>query len=87
MATLCQGGQVMASDIRSLIRARLNELGWSQGELSRRCGMAPPDLSRYFSEKRDVTGATLDRLVEALGGWDAVVGTAKRDEGAAKSDQ
>ncbi len=52
--------------LRSRIRHRLADLGWTQVELARRTGIHQPNLSKYLSGRADFTGSTLDRMLEAL---------------------
>ena len=50
------------------LKAARRTQGWTQTELSRRCGVHAMAISRLErDEKKDVTGATLRKLARALG--------------------
>ena len=50
---------------RTLLRSAREDVGWSQRELSRRCGVAQPSISDIESGERDTTVATLGRILKA----------------------
>ena len=50
---------------RTLLRSARAELGWSQRDLARRCGVAQPSISDIESGDRDTTVATLGRILKA----------------------
>lgn len=50
-----------------IIRSRMIEQGYSQAEFARRVGVTSDAISKYFSDKRDPTCTTLQRMGEAVG--------------------
>jgi len=49
---------------RTLVRSVRVELGWSQRDLARRCGVAQPSISDIESGDRDTTVDTLGRILK-----------------------
>jgi len=56
-----------AERIGARIRHERDARGWSLGELARRAGMQPPNLSRLETGKHMPSLDTLERVAEALG--------------------
>lgn len=54
-------------DIRAAVRAEVERAGWTHAELAERAGLPRPRVTEYLAGRRDMTGANLDRLLEALG--------------------
>ena len=52
---------------RDAVWALLDQLGISQNELARRCGLSPGYLSLLMARKRSPSPATRRRLQQALG--------------------
>lgn len=57
----------MTDDFRAAIRAELDRRGMSISALARAAGLTQPQLSTYLSGQRDLTGASLERIADALG--------------------
>ncbi|GHC95982.1 hypothetical protein GCM10007079_48040 [Nocardiopsis terrae] len=54
-------------ELGEAVRLRREELGWSQAELGRRCGMPQSSIARFEHGGTQPTLTTLERLAEALG--------------------
>lgn len=54
-------------DAASLLHATRAQVGWSQRELARRCGVAQPSLSDIESGARDTTVTKLEDILRAAG--------------------
>lgn len=54
-------------DIRAAVRAEVERAGWTHQELATRTGLPRPRVTEYLTGRRDMTGASLDRLLTALG--------------------
>lgn len=57
---------------RDALRARLDDLGWTQTALAEAAGVSQGHLSNFFAGRKDLTGKSLDRLAMAMGGWPKV---------------
>jgi transcriptional regulator with XRE-family HTH domain len=53
-------------DFRESIREAMQSQCLSQAELARRAHVGQPRLSEYLAGRRDLTGDTLERVMEAL---------------------
>jgi ribosome-binding protein aMBF1 (putative translation factor) len=54
-------------ELAEAIRARREELGWSQRQLAERAGMTQPDVARFEAVGTTPTVPLLERLASALG--------------------
>ena len=54
-------------ELAEAIRARREELGWSQRQLAERAGMTQPGVARFEAGGTTPTLALLERLAAALG--------------------
>ncbi|QRN80994.1 MAG: helix-turn-helix transcriptional regulator [Nocardiopsis sp. BM-2018] len=54
-------------ELGEAVRLRREELGWSQAELGRRCGMPQSSIARFEHGGTQPTLTTLERLADALG--------------------
>jgi transcriptional regulator with XRE-family HTH domain len=58
----------MAADpIAAIVAERLVALGWSNGELARRSGVAQPTISRWLSGTRTLNSELVARVLDAAG--------------------
>ncbi|MBL4699860.1 MAG: helix-turn-helix transcriptional regulator [Phycisphaeraceae bacterium] len=57
----------MSEKYRQYVRVALEESGISLRAAAAKAGMTHPQLSRYLNGRTDVTSATLERILNALG--------------------
>src|SRR5690606_22322779 len=64
---IIQCDKLVAMDIREIIRGELERQGMTQTRLAELAHMTVPRVNDYIHGKRDVTGETLGRMLDALG--------------------